>query len=128
MLYYFAALQPVSIRLVRIWINDALMAAFFLSSAGDKAGGARWADFDAAPPHPAKGLPPAAGCLCLHSSPTVQCGRSRHGARLGDSCGDGHFALGVLSLLGDRVPVTLKVFLATLVIIDDLGAVLIIAV
>jgi NhaA family Na+:H+ antiporter len=127
---YFAA-QKVSIGglTVRYWINDALMAAFFLLVGLEikrellEGSLATWAD-RALPGVAALGgmLVPAAVYLLLsQGDPQALRGWAVPMAT------DIAFALGVLALLGTRVPLALKVLLTAIAIIDDLGAVLVIA-
>ena len=127
---YFGALHSYVFGLsVEHWINDGLMAVFFLlvglEIKREMLDGqlATW---------PRRVLPgvaalggmvfPALGYLAfnLGNAETVR-GWAIPAAT------DIAFALGVLSLLGSRVPMSLKVFLTALAIIDDLGAVAIIA-
>ena len=111
-----------------LWVNDLLMAVFFFlvgleikreCMVGELAG---W-DKASLPVAGALGgmIVPALIYVALTpSEPTVR----GWGVPMAT---DIAFALGVLALLGDRVSLSLKVFLLALAIVDDLGAVLVIA-
>jgi len=127
---YFSLLHSVWFGLsVELWINDGLMAIFFLMVGLEikrevLAGGlATWGQ-RALPGFAAAGgmLVPALIYIAINwGNPETMSGWAIPAAT------DIAFALGVLSLLGKRVPTSLKVFLAALAILDDLGAVTIIA-
>jgi Na+:H+ antiporter, NhaA family len=114
---------------LRGWVNDALMTVFFLVVGLEIKrelvhGGLRDRRSVALPAVAAVGgmaLPAAIYALFNAGEPTL------HGWGV-PMATDIAFAMGVLSLLGRRVPTSAKVFLLTLAIADDIGAILVIAV
>ncbi len=111
------------------WINDGLMAVFFLVVGLELKRGFLEGQLS----KPAQIILPAVGALGGMIVPAliyVVMNISDPGKLVGWStpvATDIAFALGVLSLFGQRVPVGLKLFLLALAIFDDLGAILIIA-
>ncbi len=119
---------PIANHPVEFWINDALMVIFFLLIGLELEREiyiGELSDLKSAslPIFAAIGgmLMPAGIYLIFNYNTKMQSGAGIPMAT------DIAFALAILSLLGNKVPIGLKIFLTALAVIDDLGAILVIA-
>ena len=137
-LYAYFIDTPVEVRVgglqiakpLFLWVNDGLMAIFFFLVGLEL----KREFLEGELSRPANVLLPVIGAVGGIAVPVaiyVYINQGNAAALSGwaiPAATDIAFALGILTLLGTRVPVSLKVFLVSLAIFDDLGAIVIIAI